>query len=647
MTTLRPIPIFALLLCLIVFLPQHAFAMLPTLPQATVDTTLPTVTGSTFIVNAGGNLQAALNSAAAADPNLTHQIVLQAGATFQAPSNFGPGFSLPARARGTGWVIIRSSLEANLPAQGVRVAPSDAVNMPKIVAGADGSSAFTGANGSHRYRFIGLSIESHANTPVGESIAPGYRAIVDRCYIRGHPNGGSIRGVNANAPHVAVINSYIEEFKHTGRDTQAVWSFWSTGPILIRNNFLQAAGENVMIGGAAPPDAANVPHDITIQGNHFFKPLSWRTTTETPLYHSLWVTKNLLELKLGIRVLIEGNLFENMWASGQGGAAIVWTPRDETGTGAPWSQVSDVTFRYNIVRHAAGGINLLASDDVVGDISQQFQRAYIHDNLFWDIGGPNWDPQRIGASGRFLFIGSGYSFADLPDLVVDHNTVVNTGDIIYFNGYGHPGFVFQNTIVGGGPYGIGGGAPSSGFPVDILNASLVAPYVFTKNAIVADPYASPSRWPANNFFPTNYAAVGFVNPSGGDYRLATSSPYKNAGTDGKDLGADIDALEAAMVGNSTWRGAIPRRNQGDDSRGIQGDGSASRGGNAGRGVAGLGGRNFGAASFESTVPNGRLRNKSTPAGSGILPLDAGSPGHFLCNRAGRLRREASVILPSL
>ena len=36
--------------------------------------------------------------------------------------------------------------------------------------------------------------------------------------------------------------------------------------------------------------------------------------------------------------------------------------------------------------------------------------------------------------------------------------------------------------------------------------------------------------------------------SRGNYRLGPASPYKNAATDGKDLGAAIDALEAATAG---------------------------------------------------------------------------------------------------
>ena len=52
----------------------------------------------------------------------------------------------------------------------------------------------------------------------------------------------------------------------------------------------------------------------------------------------------------------------------------------------------------------------------------------------------------------------------------------------------------------------------------------------------------------DNFYPPNLSDVGFVDLAGGNYRLADVSPYKGAGTDGKDVGADIDDVEAATCG---------------------------------------------------------------------------------------------------
>jgi hypothetical protein len=42
--------------------------------------------------------------------------------------------------------------------------------------------------------------------------------------------------------------------------------------------------------------------------------------------------------------------------------------------------------------------------------------------------------------------------------------------------------------------------------------------------------------------------VNYNNGNGGNYQLQNNSPYKNAGTDGKDLGADIAGLQAALAG---------------------------------------------------------------------------------------------------
>jgi hypothetical protein len=42
--------------------------------------------------------------------------------------------------------------------------------------------------------------------------------------------------------------------------------------------------------------------------------------------------------------------------------------------------------------------------------------------------------------------------------------------------------------------------------------------------------------------------VNFNNGNGGDYHLLKTSPFKNAGSDGKDLGADLNALTNATAG---------------------------------------------------------------------------------------------------
>ena len=57
-----------------------------------------------------------------------------------------------------------------------------------------------------------------------------------------------------------------------------------------------------------------------------------------------------------------------------------------------------------------------------------------------------------------------------------------------------------------------------------------------------------------NFFPPAVDKVGFVDRAAGNYRLAGSSPYRRAGTDGKDIGADVDALRDAAAADKSNAG---------------------------------------------------------------------------------------------
>ena len=79
-------------------------AATPELPRVMLNTTYTPPSGRTITVNAGGDLQAAINQALPGDI-----ITLQAGATFTG------NFSLPNKS-GTAWVVIRSSTpDSSLP----------------------------------------------------------------------------------------------------------------------------------------------------------------------------------------------------------------------------------------------------------------------------------------------------------------------------------------------------------------------------------------------------------------------------------------------------------------------------------------------------------------------------------------------------
>jgi len=117
----------------------------PERPRAQVDVRPATATGRVVAVPEGGSLQAALEAAQPGDV-----ITLDPGATYTGP------FTLPRKV-GAGWITVRTgAADAVFPAAGVRVNPSHAGLMPKLVAAAE--AVLATAPGAHHYRFIGLEI---------------------------------------------------------------------------------------------------------------------------------------------------------------------------------------------------------------------------------------------------------------------------------------------------------------------------------------------------------------------------------------------------------------------------------------------------------------------------------------------------------
>jgi hypothetical protein len=509
-----------------------ALAAVPELPRAYVDTSLPASPGRTIAVAAGGDFQSALDAAQPGDV-----ITLAAGATFTG------NFVLPNKS-GTGWIVIRTSApDGSLPVPGTRITPADAAALPKVVT-ANSNPAIATAAGAHHYRLIGLEVSVAAGVAsnnglvaLGSGVQSSLEQIphdivLDRLYIHGNASVNLRRGVALNSASTAVIDSYVAEAHDRTYDAQALCGWNGPGPYKIVNNYLEGAAENVLFGGADPTITNLVPSDIEIRGNHFFKPLSWRLGD--PSYAGIrWVVKNLFELKNAQRLLIDGNVFEQNWEDAQNGMAILFTVRNQDGH-APWSVVQDVTFTNNLVRHAAGGIQLLGVD--TNFPSQRTSRVWIRNNVFEDVDGARW-----GGRGRLFAVLNGTA-----DLVIEHVTGLQSGDVLGADWAPNTGFVFRDNIVADNGYGV---------VADRSSLEALATYfpgaTFVNNALAG---GSPADYPPGNFFPPAVADVGFVDLAAGDYHLAAFSPYRAAGTDGKDLGADVDALQSAIGGSTSSGG---------------------------------------------------------------------------------------------
>ncbi len=493
------------------------------------------------VVPAEGDLQAALDAAQPGDI-----ILLAPGASYIG------NFRLPLKP-GAAFITIRTNAPATaLPRPGERVSPAFAGTLARIQS-PNAQPALTAYEGSHHWRLETLEFGPNANG-TGDIIVLGgsasqttleqmpHHIVLDRLYIHGDPIAGQKRGVALNSGATEVINSYISDIKAVGVDSQALCGWNGIGPFLIQNNYLEAAGENIMFGGADPSIPELVPADIVVRGNLLSKPLQWR--------QERWQVKNAFELKNARRVLIEGNVFEHVWAAAQAGFAVLLSTRNQNGK-ALWSTVEDVTFRYNIIRHAANAININGYDNQ--QASQQGQRYQISHNVMFDIGGAEW-----GGGGIFLQMGN-----QPRDVVVEHNTVQHTGVVVSV--YGTPrdpyapisGFLFRDNVMRHNLYGV------KGQSVAVGKATLAAFFtnvVFESNALAG---GDARLYPAGNYFPplTDFDAA-FVNSAEGDFRLVPGSAFAAGASDGGALGADVGrvmatvngtAVETSDEGNATCR----------------------------------------------------------------------------------------------
>jgi hypothetical protein len=347
---------------------------------------------------------------------------------------------------------------------------------------------------------------------------------LDRVYIHGHPTLGTKRAIALNGRALTVKNSYISDIKAIGADSQAICTWSGGNHYRIVNNYLEAAGENFMAGGAAPWIYNQVPSDIEIRGNYFYKQLSWKKGHPT-YAGSEWTIKNLLELKNAKRTFIYGNVLENSWTHAQAGFAVLFTPLNDQSY-APWSTVEDTTFSNNVIRGTERGFQILASGYSIWNTKLQY-RILIENNLFLD-----------GPSNRLFQIIGGPR-----DLTVRHNTMfVTQGDLMYIGEEGSAtGLVMENNIFGFGINGILGYNRSPG----ISPLQYYVGYRFEKNIIIGAPTTVLAQYPPNNTYVGTVSAVGFTNLTTGDYNLASTSPYNNAGNDGKDIGVDWAVLSAA------------------------------------------------------------------------------------------------------
>jgi hypothetical protein len=570
------------------------------LPRVYIKTSMADTpaSGKIWRLKEGDSIQQALSRAACGDT-----IELQPAATFEG------SFDLPDKqCDDSHWIILRTgSPDSSLPPEGTRVSPCYAgmsslpgrpafrcnsiQNVMARIGGSKGHNKIV-SNEAHanHYRFVGLEIADVETSPDGGFwdlvlLKNADHIFFDRCWIHGSPTGEEVKGIDfESSSYIAVVDSFISDIHSktsaNGADSSAIGSVTGIGPVKIVNNFLEAAGANILWGGGR---ADTTLSDIEFRRNYVFKPLTW-WHKHPSFFGTQFAVKNLYETKNSVRELIEGNIFENNWAQSQKGTAILLYPKNQYGE-CPGCTVRDLTFRYNILRHTVNGLTVAATYATTcrGEggngtghchfLSGEIANVNIHDNIFEDVNTHTYAPGDCCANGWLWSVSTNQEKNWPHDVTIEHNTGFPTGAGVLITGDGPEvqieKFTFRNNLVGSGDGGIraippGGGRPTCQGPdgtTGVMERCFGKSWILTNNAIVqtndkprlpGDPYPKTPHCGAlsscQQLFPGDWKSVRFVDYRdgiGGDYHLSPSSRYRKAGSDGKDIGADIDAVSEA------------------------------------------------------------------------------------------------------
>lgn len=308
---------------------------------------------------------------------------------------------------------------------------------------------------------------------------------------------------------------------------------------------------------------------------------SWTTTGSTPNHYGV---KNLLEFKSARNWTVSGNVFEGSWVDQQSGA-VLFNQREGSGPGIANDHITFTNNKITNVYALIGGGSACTGVGTGVLPCLVLNNTHTFTNNLGVSGGKPYCgvPSIPSTCGSGLNI-NGWGGYPASNDTWSKNTII-APDGISGTPFYPTSWYFSDTIPSAGAvknnamllqnsilsYDLSGATDLSGTTCGSGMFGLIfSNSTFNRHALIggssgcaygSSPGAGNTM--TNTQLPANTAAVGFVNTSIGDYHLASTSPYSAANatptllsTDGTDLGADIDALNAAIsgavVGTPTW-----------------------------------------------------------------------------------------------
>lgn len=373
--------------------------------------------------------------------------------------------------------------------------------------------------------------------------------------------GSTASGALAAGTHYYTVQAYSDKgyqynptnFVNSAESAEVSATIGATGKVTISWTLVPGATIYRVWHGATP--GARTKYHDSVASPYVDDGTAMTVTTPGPAtFHQI---KNLFELKACQNAQIDSNIFQYNWkGTGQG---LAWWIKSVNQDGeAPYVQSKNIVFEKNVIRHCTGWLNIHGRErgQPTYPWTGPLTNLSIRENLVYDSG-PNWSISELYATS----ISEG-----VVNFTIDHNTVAHIT-----NGTGGGlmaldssqltpmvNLIIKNNMMRVETFGIKNQAGGSAIGTASLAAATTS-YTLTKNDLAG---GTSGAYGATNFFETNSAFQGeFVSYStvdaSADYHLVPASPYKLAGTDGRDLGPDMDALYLAVTGVDTGAPETP------------------------------------------------------------------------------------------
>lgn len=398
---------------------------------------------------------------------------------------------------------------------------------------------------AHHIRFIGIKVTVPAgiNTYYGFHIGDhdgtqdtvaeqAHDVILQHCVVDSPDNSSMTHGVLVDGKRISVLSSWIGNVKLTsqiGGDSTGINSATGEGLHVFQNDFIESAGEGYITGGTT--NAMKVtPSGVEFRRDYFTKRASWTTAQ--------YAMKNHFEIKMGRNIYVESSVMRYQKNNDQFYSIVLKSSNQ--GDDSPGNVAEFVRVENCEVTEAQGGFN--TAWDRYATLSIKPRHFSLRNVLFDKI-----DSATYGPRGRAMALGN----ADYVE--VEHVTGLPDAEAVAFDAGNVQNLRITNSIIGAGGYGIFKGADDNsgaGQGTAAFNLGTYGKWSYSYNVTPlygADagtsgvyPNAAPND---HNAYPATAEGVGFVDYPNGNYRLAATSAYKGAASDGTDPGVNQDLIE--------------------------------------------------------------------------------------------------------